>query len=187
MKRVILISMAISLLFILTAGPALAQHFAPVSITGANYAITITTAQVNAIIPLEAGVDEIGLFAMDGVTEICVGAGLYTGVPLGLVAYEDDTFNTPLIKDGFVTGEAIIIRVWDASEGVEYVAQATYSTGDGTYGLGLFSIISMLTTSAPIPTVSEWGLMAMSLLLLIAGTLVMRRQRILTVGKARLN
>ncbi|MCP4710632.1 MAG: IPTL-CTERM sorting domain-containing protein [Planctomycetes bacterium] len=178
MKRLTLILLSLGLFFILTVGSTQAQHFTPMAITGSQYSVTITTAQLNSMIPLEAGADEIGFFAMDGVTPICVGAAVYTGVPIGIPTYADDTIMTPLIKDGFTAGETIIIRIWDNSEGVEYIATATYSTGDGTYGFGVFSVISLLTTSAPIPTVGEWGMIVMGLLLLIAGTLVMRRRQL---------
>ncbi|OQY26072.1 MAG: hypothetical protein B6244_14370 [Candidatus Cloacimonetes bacterium 4572_55] len=87
--------------------------------------------------------DEIGAFAVNNGQEFCVGAcNAYTN-SISFATWQDDSY-TPSIKDGFTPGELIRLRIWDASENVEYSATATYETGNGTYGSGLFTEISEL-------------------------------------------
>ncbi len=50
MKRLTLILLSLGLFFILTVGSTQAQHFTPMAITGSQYSVTITTAQLNSMI-----------------------------------------------------------------------------------------------------------------------------------------
>ncbi len=50
MKRLTLILLSLGLFFILTVGSTQAQHFTSVAITGSQYSVTITTAQLNSMI-----------------------------------------------------------------------------------------------------------------------------------------
>ncbi|MBN2013514.1 T9SS type A sorting domain-containing protein [candidate division KSB1 bacterium] len=87
--------------------------------------------------------DEIGIFTPAG---LCVGAAVWNGtVPLAVVTWKDDA-QTANIVDGYKDGETIFYRIWDASEGgnVDYPAYASYTTGDGTFGSGLYTVISII-------------------------------------------
>ena len=183
MKRLVLILFSLSLFLVIWAGSAHAQqHFTPMATTGGHYDVVIQSGQLNDIVPLEAGADEIGLFTLDtDGTEICVGMRVVTDTlspgtgPLGILAYEDDT-NTS-IKDGYTFGDPIIVRVWDNSMSQEYVAIVAFAQGDGTYGSGLYSVVSTLTTTAAIPTVGEWGMIFLGLTMLVTGAWFLRTRK----------
>jgi len=110
------------------------QHFIP-CYTGNGYnnmTFFITLANINGI-DMEVG-DEIGIF--DG--ELCVGAAELTGVisadrdMLQMVASADDPTTGEL--DGFIDGNSIIYKLWDASENTEIInVIPTYAMGDGTF------------------------------------------------------
>ena len=51
-----------------------------------------------------------------------------------------------------------------------------FSADDGTVGSELWAFNTEHTEQAPIPTVSEWGTVLMAVLVLIAGTVVLRRK-----------
>ncbi len=178
MKKSIIICLS-ALILVLAFGPAQAQpHFSPVTITGANYAVTVNDALIDAATPFAVN-DEIGLFVDDGGVDVLVGSAVFTGsFPLGIVAYENDP-STPA-KDGFDAGDAIIIRVWDASESIEYTDIGTvfYAVGNGFYGFTPYTYIALISPAIGIPTVGQWGLIILTLSMLIGGTLVMRRRRV---------
>ncbi len=106
-----------------------------------------------SITVLEVG-DEIGLFDANGITaqnedcdgsyngEVLVGAGTWSGTQLELVAVgsvDMCEFAGPQLA-GYVSGNDIVAKVWDASEEMEYDVNLTFSTGDGTYGQILTSV-----------------------------------------------
>jgi hypothetical protein len=100
---------------------------------------------------LEVG-DEVGLFDTDGVIdgdgntgEILVGAAVWTGEQLNAVGIESvdlTQFGGPILP-GYVTGNSITYKVWKASEGAVYSAEATYQTGTGTWG-DILTAVDML-------------------------------------------
>ncbi len=119
------------------------RHFNFMANTGEFYPIIID----NAVLgmppePLEFG-DEIGIFTPAG---LCVGAAVWTGIEseaLGLTAWKDDN-QSPEI-DGYQDGETMSFRFWDTSANAEYPSKmATYSSGNGTFGFGFLSRISLL-------------------------------------------
>ena len=114
-------------------------HFTFKGLTGDSYAIVIQDAQIDG--QSLAVNDEIGVFTPAG---LCVGASVWTdSIPLGLTAWADDS-QTPEIVDGYVMGEQMSFRIWDASVNGEYSASPAYSTGDGTFGYGTYTILSSL-------------------------------------------
>ncbi|MCP4712191.1 MAG: IPTL-CTERM sorting domain-containing protein, partial [Planctomycetes bacterium] len=147
-----------------------------------SYAIVINNATIDGN-PLDLN-DEVGVFAVGSSGPFCVGAAIYGSFPLSITAWEDDPL-TPQ-KDGFTAGEPIIFRIWDSSENVEFMGIFTIvgGNGDGNFGTLPFTMVD-LQNGAFIPTISEWGMIIMSLLLLITGTLVLRRRR-LALAKARI-
>ena len=105
------------------------------------------------ITALEVG-DEIGLFDASGITEfndacdgsydgeVLVGAGTWTGSQLEITAtgsVDMCEFAGPQLA-GYISGNNIVAKVWDASEEMEYDVNLTYSSGDGSYGAILTSV-----------------------------------------------
>jgi len=102
--------------------------------------------------------DEIGLFDLSGLSsfdcsdqysEILVGAGIFNGDQItisgfGSIDYCDFTDGYQL--PGWIGGHDIIVKVWDSSEDVEYIAEVNFSTGSGEWG-DIFSVIDILTVN----------------------------------------
>ena len=101
----------------------------------------------STISTLEVG-DEIGLFDASGITEandacdgsydgeVLVGAGTWTGSQLEIVtvgSVDMCDFGGGQLA-GYISGNSIITKVWDASEELETEVNLTYSTGNGNYG-----------------------------------------------------
>ena len=109
---------------------------------------------IENIIGLDIG-DEIGLFDNNGLLSndcsnqygnILVGSGLYDGNQtiisgFGALEYCDITegFQLPGWKDN----NLINIKVWDASENIEYTPNFEFTTGSGNWG-DIFSVIDLL-------------------------------------------
>ncbi|MGB5873796.1 MAG: C1 family peptidase, partial [Bacteroidota bacterium] len=109
------------------------QHFSPVAPTEAPYALLIGGAQVDTA-ALEAG-DEIAIY--DGA--LCVGGAMVDGEwPLEMNAFGADSSDP-----GFTPGNAIEARIWRHQSNVEYETDLTFVIGDGTFGHGLFSRITL--------------------------------------------
>jgi hypothetical protein len=107
-------------------------HFNGVTETALPYTILIT----GAVLDEQALVngDEIGVF--DG--EDLVGAALYDGsYNLLITAYESEG------GPGFVAGNQMTFRIYDDSSDQEAVTALTYEIGDGTFGYGVFSALSL--------------------------------------------
>ncbi|MCP4710908.1 MAG: IPTL-CTERM sorting domain-containing protein [Planctomycetes bacterium] len=176
MKRIGFVLLAIGSMMFIGANFASAQ-FTPVASTGLPYQILITNVPLNITVG-----DQVGAFDMYNAAEVCVGAAFNTGTgQIGITVWEH-TAAPPLDQPGFTDGNPIILRVWDSETGIIYDATLTFDAtlpgaGDGTYGSVGFAYVSSIVTAAAIPTVGEWGLIVMSLLFLISGTLVMRWQK----------
>jgi C1A family cysteine protease len=125
------------------------QHFAPVDPTDAPYALIINEASVDTGL-LQTG-DEIAVF--DG--DVCVGAVIVDGEwPLEMNSWEADSSGP-----GFVHGNMIRARIWRNQSNLEYETDITFEVGDGTFGNGIFSRLSLIATQvvavqrdeAPVP------------------------------------
>ena len=78
--------------------------------------------------------------------ELLVGAGVYNGEQItisgfGSIDYCD--FKDGYQLAGWINNNDIQIKVWDASEDIEYIPEVSYSTGDGEWG-EIFTVIDML-------------------------------------------
>ncbi len=113
-------------------------HFIPDYLPSNPYqpmSIIVTVGNLGDNIGLEAG-DEIAIFDTDaGGNEFCVGA-FHLNAPITnaliITASADDPTTSEL--DGFVTGNEIIYRIWDASEGAEITQyEVNYYTGDEVF------------------------------------------------------
>lgn len=121
-----------------TTTPSAGRHFIFKPNTGDSYSIVVDTATIDGIL-LQSG-DEIGVFTP---ARLCVGASVWDGtIPLPLTAWADDS-QTPE-RDGYIVGEQMFFRIWDASASAEYPASPMYSVGNGTFGDGAYARISRL-------------------------------------------
>ena len=106
----------------------------------------------DSIMDLDIG-DELGLFDSFGVIndngelgEILVGAGIWDGTQLEIVAINSidlSDFGGPILP-GAVTGNSMILKVWDSSINYEYNANYYTSTGTGSFN-GLFTVINAIS------------------------------------------
>jgi len=116
------------------------MHFFFTANTGESYSVVIDNATLDGA-QLTNG-DEIGVFTPAG---LCVGASVWDGtLPLPLTAWADDSQTNDV--DGYLSGEKMSFRIWDASAGTtdEYPATPTYSAGNGNFGNGAFARVSLL-------------------------------------------
>jgi len=122
-----------------------------VSLTGGNANIVVPTSSGPTIdgVPLEIG-DEIAVFTPEG---LCGGWASWTGSNLSITAWVDDSI-TP-VTDGFVAGDAIVYKVWDASadeelsvQEVSYSSEHSFYRTDGMFGQNSIYAVSTLTASA---------------------------------------
>lgn len=131
------------------------QHFNFTSNTGSNATIMLPASanpQVNGA-PIENG-DEIGLFRSNG---LCCGAAVWQGQNLAITAWGDDSM-TPDTIDGFVQGDTIYYRSWDASQNLELDSvEVTYLSGGTTYqNNGLYVLSSFHAYPEPQPQGVPW-------------------------------
>ncbi|MFQ5638290.1 MAG: T9SS type A sorting domain-containing protein [bacterium] len=123
--------------FAMMLGPT---HFTFASNTGESYSVVIDNATLDGN-QLTNG-DEIGVFTPSG---LCVGAAVWDGAtPLALTAWADNSQTNDV--DGYNSGEKMSFKIWDASAGTQddYPATPTYSAGNGNFGDGAFTRISLL-------------------------------------------
>lgn len=155
MRKILLTSLVMGLLFI-SPLPIIAQHFVPVYPSIYQPMNIVVDAATIDGIDLVAG-DEIGIFDTTSTgSEICVGsiilAGpILPGVPLPIVASNDDPLTTP--QDGFIDGHDILYRFWDSSEGIElYCVSMAYDPGFDeefvSLGTALGTLTGILSASA---------------------------------------
>ena len=118
-----------------TEVPSSPVHFISVAETGLPYTIVVTNAIVDET-TIAVG-DEIGIF--DG--NLCVGAGLFDGsFNLAITAWEGDD---GLGLAGFTTGNEMTFKIFDTSADLEANTSADFSIGDGTFGYGQFSALTL--------------------------------------------
>lgn len=133
--------------------------------TGVNHSILIPNFAAITIsgAPIEVG-DYIGVFYDDNGTFECGGFMVYTGLTSFLAAWGDDAGTSD--KDGFANGEEFTFMVWDASDGLDYSATATYEiTGFSNTAFyvtnGLSGISSLVAYSQQTQTLTlnqGWGI-----------------------------
>ena len=112
-------------------------HFNPVSSTSNTYAFIITEALLDTIL-LETG-DEIAIYD----DNLCVGAIIVDGEwPLEMIAWEADSVNP-----GFTSGNTITARLWCNQSNLEYETNITFEVGNGNFGSGIFSRVSIEGTN----------------------------------------
>ena len=115
-----------------------AGHFTPVDPTGLPYNIIVTEANIESQ-PIVTG-DEIGIF--DGTT--CVGSAIFAGTfPLQITTWESDPSQG---LSGFTKNNTITFKIWDSSGEQEYTANASFSVGDGKFGTGAYSAVTLNVT-----------------------------------------
>ncbi len=111
------------------------HHFEPVPPTGLPYIIVIDNATLDEE-PLHFP-DEIGIF--DG--DLCVGFAIIgEEMPLPITVWQGAPEQE---LPGFTPGNPISYLIWSAEEQSEYQAQAEYIQGDGTFGFGVYSQITL--------------------------------------------
>ena len=109
--------------------------------------------------------DEIGLFDYNGIinfgdcsddySEILVGAGVYGGGPMQLTAYGSMDYCEERYGQypGFVVGNPVVIRIWDASLDIEYDAEVTYGDVSWIDGIPVWDtgdiLVDMLQPDLP--------------------------------------
>ena len=89
--------------------------------------------------------DFVGIFTPGGVCSgfMEVSAANYQG-NLGFTAWGDEQGGD---RNGFVDGEELEFRYWDASAGREYVADAEYHQGDGTFTANTLTVATLSADS----------------------------------------
>ena len=121
-----------------TQVPSTPVYYSPVAATGLPYTIVVSSAMIDDAI-IGVG-DEIGVF--DG--ELCVGAGVFDGnFNFVLTAWEGDESQD---LAGFTPGNSIDFRIYDTSADLEATVESTYSIGNGNFGYGQFTAVSLSST-----------------------------------------
>ncbi|MDZ7343232.1 MAG: T9SS type A sorting domain-containing protein, partial [candidate division KSB1 bacterium] len=116
-------------------------HFTFTANTGNSYALLIDEATLDGVRLRRC--DEIGVFTPAG---LCVGAVAWNDtLPLGFSAWEDNP-QTPAV-DGYRVGERMSFRFWHAQGMAEYQATPAYTIGNGNFGAGSLSRLSLSATS----------------------------------------
>jgi hypothetical protein len=95
--------------------------------------------------------DEVGVFTPDG---LCVGASILDApLPLPIVAWKDDPLTTEI--DGYTLGDTMYFEFWNSSEEIEKDAEPLYTVGDGTFGYGSHSRLSLSISASAVEDSSE--------------------------------
>ncbi|MFC1493537.1 FlgD immunoglobulin-like domain containing protein, partial [candidate division KSB1 bacterium] len=117
----------------------------PPSRTGDSYSIVINGAQIKGK-NIAAG-DEIAVFDVSTAGDtVIVGSTVYNGsFPADLSAWINNSQTDEY--DGYTAGNTMMFRIYDSSADIEYFATAVYSQGDGTFGNGIYALISSMRTT----------------------------------------
>lgn len=164
-QRILLFILLIGRIY---AGTVYAQPSWQYTITGNNHTILMqSTAQLSIEnMPLTSG-DYVGVFWEDTLGNLsCAGYTEYTGVSSIVIAWEDDGLTT--IKEGFLDGDIFVWKLWRASDGQEFLAQASYMSVSPpitsqefyqTGGMsGLIALSTDFTASQAIILPSGWSI-----------------------------
>jgi len=117
-------------------------YFDPVKPTGLPYLIVIQSVNLdNESLPANS---EIAVFD----DELCVGRALFNGqFPIQLSAWQKDAgHNLP----GFENGDTIKYKLWKGPGSQPIIMTASYQSGDGTFGSGAYSAVSLTEKLAKI-------------------------------------
>ena len=132
--------------------------------TGTNHSILIagTTPILIDGVAVQNG-SFLGVFYDSLGHEACAGFVEFQSTSTAIAAWGDDTQTSAI--DGFSSGEEFIWKVWDASTGIEYEAEATYDVlfpnQEEYFANGLSSLISLtiLTSDTQDVTLNQtWNL-----------------------------
>lgn len=115
--------------------PSTPVHFSSVAATGLPYPIVVKEAKIDGV-SLAVG-DEIGVY--DG--NLCVGAGIFNGTfNFVVTVWKADPQQS---MAGYTDGNSMHFVIYDASADLEATVEATYLVGDGTFGYGAFTTVSL--------------------------------------------
>ncbi|MFQ6609240.1 MAG: right-handed parallel beta-helix repeat-containing protein, partial [Fidelibacterota bacterium] len=129
--------------------PSTPIHFSPVAPTGLPYTIVVTNTTIDGE-TLGVG-DEIAVF--DG--DLCVGAGVFDGTfNYVITAWQGDEGQG---LAGFTPGDAIEFGIYDNSADLEATVTPEYSIGNGTFGYGQFTAVSLASTIYQIQNIPVEG------------------------------
>jgi hypothetical protein len=116
---------------------AICTHFTDFKMTEDYQALLVQSITGNGL-DLSAG-DEIGITTESG---LCVGGSVLTdNYPLGMMAWMDDARTDEL--DGFVAGDRMVIKYWDASQDQEYSVSIIVEEGSELLGESALTKISL--------------------------------------------
>jgi hypothetical protein len=94
--------------------------------------------------------DSSGIIDENGNTgEVLVGAGIWEGVQLEVVAINSvdlSDFGGPILP-GSITGNPMVLKIWDTSGNLEYNANYYMDAGSGTFN-GLFTAINDISPTS---------------------------------------
>lgn len=131
------------------------------NLTGGNSTIIIPTSIFPVIgdDSLKLG-DAVGVFYNDGGQLKCAGYSEFDDDNMAITVWGDDPETEE--KDGYSINETYIFKVWQSSQGNEYFAKATYSSGNDYYTDNGISILSALKThtSFPISLPKGWSMIS---------------------------
>ena len=116
--------------------PSSPVHFIPVAANDFPYTIVVTDAELDGS-TISIG-DEIAVFD----EELCVGSGIFDGTfNFVLTCYED---TSGAGTAGFTDGNPMIFKIYDTSADLDATeVSAEYEIGDGNFGYGEFSAVSL--------------------------------------------
>jgi hypothetical protein len=124
-------------------------HFTPVNSTGLPYHIIVSNATVDGR-QIRAG-EEIAFFD----DTLCVGSTVVsqngmTNIDV-VVWQKNDAYGLP----GFTVGDSIKVKIWVQSYGIwkEVKANLTFSLGNGTFGNGIYSVVTLTATTGLKPVI----------------------------------
>ena len=117
-------------------------HFQSVASTGLPYTIVVTNATIKGV-PVVSG-SEIAVFD----DTLCVGAVVYQDTfPVTITAWQSSpTYGLP----GFTPGNTMLFKMYTQNPlgfWVEIVAGSVYETGNGFFGEGVYTAVSLVTSS----------------------------------------
>jgi hypothetical protein len=97
--------------------------------------------------PIQAG-DAIGAFYASGQDTLCAGYLAWDGENFGFAVWGDDEFTTNA-KEGFASGEPIVLKAWDGIEGRCLKVAPTMQFGSLTFQNNALAIVSSFVTELP--------------------------------------
>ena len=126
-------------------------HFQPVPSTGLPYTIVVTNATINGV-PVVSG-SEIAVFD----DTLCVGAVVYQDTfPVTLTAWQaSPTYELA----GFTPGHSMLFKMFTRNpmgEWFEGIFGTVYETGNGFFGDGAYSVLTLITASVAVAKESTY-------------------------------